>query len=390
MEENNYSYDLSKKPTDLANLIELLPDGTIIIRDVNKQLIQSSPLNCEVSILVRDEQEARKLYSKFSQAVESGNYNYLISDLEDVESYSNYKYTVFTVDSYKFLIIFADDTSIKTHSFINTQGIKSFYSVVNSKNGVKFIDIVGTFYSEASVEKVISDPDSNHNNSYLTINSVFLDVQHYLSELDKLSNQTNSSDSKDSTKETKMTTDKISFADRFKNNAIEGAYQGAARVAIDTFIEGIILTMKKSGVDESSIMIATAFLKSDVGTAIVSGAIGASVPYVPVDVMNNPVVEKIADKCVQNAVADSSELMANIAMKYVKPALEAAVSSFNKAAAPAITGKLGIFETEVPKVRVTKEASSEKVSSSSIDDLSDEEILMLMEKRRSQSATRLH
>ncbi len=384
--ENKYVFDVTN------TFLDIIPEGSVIIRDVNGIYLSSNTINQfgnshQIVFIAENRYEAINIYSEM---VKAAGERFHFNDIGETENAGGlYKFISFSYqdrNSKKLIkgrFIIPNKLEDSSKDLQQNYNLGSCYSTIVNNGSKKELHVVGTTYSEHSIESVLEKSNNlSVDADKLTYESIFLDIHHYVQELKNLINSTDNKDS-NSTKEQPMNT-KISFTDRLKNNAIEGAYQGAARVAIDTFIEAIVFTMKKSGVDESSIMLATAFLKSDIGTAIVSGAIGASVPYVPVDVMNNPVVEKIADKCVQNAVADTGQLMAEIALKYVKPALEAAANSFNKVSVPSFI--------EAPKVRVNNEAKeTSTVEKHTIDDLSDEEILMLIQKRREgQAATRLH
>lgn len=390
--ENKYVFDVT------GTFLDIIPEGSVIVRDVNSIYLSSNAINSfssshQLVFIVESRYEAINIFCEMQKAAGE---RFHFNDMGEVENAGGlYKFISFSFQfnvpnqSSKKLIngkfIIPNKLEDSSKDLQQNYNLGSCYSTIVNNGSKKELHMVGTTYPEHSIDSLreqLNKCELSIDSDKLTYETIFLDIHRYVQELKKLINSSDNKDS-NSTKEQPMNT-KISFTDRLKNNAIEGAYQGAARVAIDTFIEAIVFTMKKSGVDESSIMLATAFLKSDIGTAIVSGAIGASVPYVPVDVMNNPVVEKIADKCVQNAVADTGQLMAEVALKYVKPALEAAANSFNKVSVPSFI--------EAPKVRVNNEPKeTSTVEKHTIDDLSDEEILMLIQKRREgQAATRLH
>lgn len=110
-----------------------------------------------------------------------------------------------------------------------------------------------------------------------------------------------------------------------KQRAIEGSYQGAAKVAVNTFIEGLCMAAEKANPFYGSLI--KEFAKTDHGFVLLSGLMGAGIHFAPVDFVQSEKMQKIADKCVENAVGDGLNSVANFFGAFIAPAFQAAEKS---------------------------------------------------------------
>lgn len=118
-----------------------------------------------------------------------------------------------------------------------------------------------------------------------------------------------------------------SFADRLKRNMEEGAYQGAADVAVKNAIDLGIVALKASGVDPDMANKLSEFMKTPIGYGLISMAIGSGVMFIPGEYAKNPHVAKLADKCQQNGSAAGVSAVISFAVNFLKPAIDSAISN---------------------------------------------------------------
>ena len=134
------------------------------------------------------------------------------------------------------------------------------------------------------------------------------------------SNQSN----KNISKENKQMAD--SNMDFFKNNLIEGAYGGVAVVAVENVKKGLLAAAKSAGADEMSLAMASTFLDTPAGKSILSILVGSGVRFIPADIVQqNPHLQKVAEKCIQNAGSEGAQYAFKLATSYIMPALLNAV-----------------------------------------------------------------
>lgn len=135
--------------------------------------------------------------------------------------------------------------------------------------------------------------------------------------------ESNQSD-KNISKENKQMAD--SNTDFFKNNLIEGAYSGVAVVAVENVKKGLLAAAKAAGADEVSLGMASMFLDSPAGESLLSILVGSGVKFIPADVIQqNPHLQKVAEKCIQNAGSQGAQYAFKLATSYIMPALLGAV-----------------------------------------------------------------
>ena len=164
------------------------------------------------------------------------------------------------------------------------------------------------------------------------------------------SNQSN----KNISKENKQMAD--SNMDFFKNNLIEGAYGGVAVVAVENVKKGLLAAAKSAGADEMSLAMASTFLDTPAGKSILSILVGSGVRFIPADIVqSNPHLQKVAEKCIQNAGSEGAQYAFNLATTFILPALLNAIQSN-----PQISLLEGVNSAD--KLRVSTPANNQQVS----------------------------
>ena len=122
-------------------------------------------------------------------------------------------------------------------------------------------------------------------------------------------------------KEEKEPSKKSEALDWYKSRLLEGTYQGIAKEAVDKAIDLIVVASgNKEGVRD--------FLKSEIGFALVSGAVGSALHFVPFEQLQDAKVQKIADKCVENSVSSGVSKVIDTVVKFILPAVSEASSKF--------------------------------------------------------------
>lgn len=160
-----------------------------------------------------------------------------------------------------------------------------------------------------------------------------------------------------STKQFKKENNKMSNSiDFFKKNIIEGAYAGTAIVAVDNIKKAILSAAKAAGADEASLAIASTFFDTPAGKAILSIIVGSGVKFIPVDIIQeNPHLQKVAEKCIQNAGSEGAQYALNLATTFILPALLNAIQNN-----PQISLLEGMNSAD--KLRVSTPANNQQVS----------------------------
>lgn len=201
----------------------------------------------------------------------------------------------------------------------------------------------------------------------------FQAVKSEVSESSKTETKTNNS-----SKENKKMTNSKSFSEFLTSNLVEGAYAGAAASTIDNLAKGLLVGMKKAGLDDASLMMAEMMMNHPMGKSLLALMVGSGIELLPVEaVKNNPHIQKIGEKCIQNAGSQGVQFALEGAMKYVLPALMNAIQS---------TPQLSLLEqvNSGEKLRVPTSPSPSKEED--IPDLNETNPLLNMLKNVKQSA----
>lgn len=110
--------------------------------------------------------------------------------------------------------------------------------------------------------------------------------------------------------------------DWVKERFVEGSYQGAAKVTVNTLSESLVSLVSATKPDLAQPV--KEFLNTEVGFGILSAIIGAGTHFAPIPyVKENARVQKLADKCAENGVASVAEFAGMFAVNFIEPALKA-------------------------------------------------------------------
>ena len=128
------------------------------------------------------------------------------------------------------------------------------------------------------------------------------------------------------TKEEKKMTNTGFDTEFFTKNLVEGAYAGAANEVINNLAKSLVAAIKASGMDEFSVKTIEEGLNSPVGKILLSIAVGTGVRFIPIDfIQQNPHMQKVAEKCVENAGSKGTQFALNGVMNFVLPAVLGAI-----------------------------------------------------------------
>ena len=152
-----------------------------------------------------------------------------------------------------------------------------------------------------------------------------------------------------------------STIDFFKSNLVEGVYQGAAHSAVENLGKSLIAAMEQTGVDEVSINLAKQFVEHPMGKATLSLMLGAGIHFIPVEmIQGNKHLQKVAEKCIQNASSEGTQVALNAALNFVLPAMLNAVNN-NK--------QLAMLDSIAPDTKVRVETKDDKTDHLTTEDV---------------------
>ena len=90
--------------------------------------------------------------------------------------------------------------------------------------------------------------------------------------------------------------------DWVKGNLEEGLYQGVASSAVDNLSKALLKALEDTNVDPVTLAVFQKGLEDPMGKALLSLLVGSGVHFIPVETLQqNKHLQKVADKCVQNA-----------------------------------------------------------------------------------------
>lgn len=116
--------------------------------------------------------------------------------------------------------------------------------------------------------------------------------------------------------------------DWVKGNLEEGIYQGVASSALDNLSKAMLKGLEETNVDPATIAILKKSLEDPIGKAFLSLLVGSGVHFIPVETLQqNKHLQKVADKCVQNASSEGVQQAVNLAINFILPALTNAISN---------------------------------------------------------------
>lgn len=116
--------------------------------------------------------------------------------------------------------------------------------------------------------------------------------------------------------------------DWVKGNLEEGLYQGVASSAVDNLSKALLKALEETNVDPVTLAVFQKGLEDPMGKALLSLLVGSGVHFIPLETFQqNKHLQKVADKCVQNASSEGVQQVVNLALKFVLPALTNAISN---------------------------------------------------------------
>lgn len=160
----------------------------------------------------------------------------------------------------------------------------------------------------------------------------------------KIDNKVNSEMKTDNTKDPVA----LTMFERFKKNAVEGAYLGTAMTITDGTQAAILSFLKDEGVEESAIPAIAKFFNTNIGKALIATAAGTGMQFgmqfIPA-IADNVHANKISDKLQENGAALGMTAAQKLMFEYMAPMIMGALSKIPvtepikaRIAQPAITG----------------------------------------------------
>lgn len=219
-----------------------------------------------------------------------------------------------------YMLHFAED--------VKEANISKLEEAIIKTNNISFIYLFAKNIKEANLDKF---KDILENSEYKEKFANLYEKYKYnsssnLSEPKETPKTTEQTKTVKETKEEKKMTNTGFDTEFFTKNLVEGAYAGAANEVINNLAKSLVAAIKASGMDEFSVKTIEEGLNSPVGKIILSIAVGAGVRFIPLDfIQQNPHMQKVAEKCVENAGSKGTQFALNGVMNFVLPAVLGAI-----------------------------------------------------------------
>lgn len=391
-------------PEELKYFFSFVPENAVLFGGAIRDLISGKKEVKDLDLLFKDEKDIEDFFSNFRKNKDITYASVYVAESKYQKTVNIRKIYFEDISGTRYEIdcVVAKDQEC---AFLSDYDVNSLYGKVNKDN----VEILGSITND-NVNKVIDHiknkvaetrflKDVNGNvkqyrkdkisgkrfhvihfndfsgNLFLSSDDIFQrfqDVKNEVSESIKTETNNSSKENK------KMTNSNKSFSSFITGNLVEGAYAGAAATTIDNLAKGLLAAMKKAGMDEASLMMAEMMMNHPVGKSALAMMVGSGIHFIPVEyVQNNPHIQKIGEKCIQNAGSEGVQFALEGAIKYVLPALMSAIQS---------TPQLSLLEQVNPgdKLRVPASASASKEED--IPDLNEANPLLNILKNVKQSA----
>lgn len=366
-------------PEELKHFFSFVPENAVLFGGAIRDLVSGKTEVKDINLLFKNKEDIDDFFANLKKHKNVKYYRiykkeYKATNLSKI-IFGDFSGKIYEVDC-----VVAKD---QEHAFLSDYDVNSLYGKVNNDN----VEILGSITCD-NVNKVISHIKENLAESrflkqtednvkaYRTnkiqgkgfrvnnlddfigynflsskqIFEVFEAVKNEVSESSKTETNANNS----SKENKKMTNSNKSFSEFLTSNLVEGAYAGAAASTIDNLAKGLLVGMKKAGLDDASLMMAEMMMNHPMGKSLLALMVGSGIELLPVEaVKNNPHIQKIGEKCIQNAGSEGVQFALEGAMKYVLPALMGAIQS---------TPQLSLLEqvNSSEKLRVPTSASANK------------------------------
>lgn len=366
-------------PEELKYFFSFVPENAVLFGGAIRDLISGKKEVKDIDLLFKNEKDVSDFFKSFQNSYKN---KISYSSLSENTTYylkgiCRYKLCFgFDGKNYEIDCVVAKD---QTHAFLSDYDVNSLYGKV-SKDSVEILGSITSDNPSIVIKniknkiaqsrflvqtkdkvkdyradklsrkgfslKVEGDFSGSFFLSSKEIFQIFQAVKNEVSE----SSKTNNSNKEDK----KMTNSNKSFSSFITGNLVEGAYAGAAASTIDNLAKGLLVGMKKAGLDDASLMMAEMMMNHPMGKSLLAMMVGSGIELLPIEaVQNNPHIKKIGEKCIQNAGSEGVQFALEGAMKYVLPALMNAIQS---------TPQLSLLEqvNSSEKLRVPTSASANK------------------------------
>jgi hypothetical protein len=369
----------------LQKFFDLIPDNAVIFGGAVRDLVDDKSNINYIDLLFSSEKEVDEFIGKLKNVKDVT----FVSTKGIPEKYLELK----NVNVTKLYVVFNDNSAIKFDCVVPEDDNKSFFTDynVNSLFGYvskdkQSVEVVSTLIKRVGTNDILESIKKKHavsflikknlfrkskikdkgystndqeyfdvleENDFISCASVFEQVKNHKkvnkAEQSKSYSVKSNSINKDSSKENKMSNNSSNNAmNFFTSNLVEGAYAGVAAQVIDRLGDSIIVAMKKGGLDEVSVAIIESGIKTPIGKAFLSMLVGSGIHFIPADFLQqNKHLQKVADKCVQNAGSEGVQAVFNLAMTFVLPALMGAIN--DNPQIKALESLEGKFRVPVPE-----------------------------------------
>ena len=381
-------------PKELKNFFSFVPENAVLFGGAIRDLVSGKTEVKDIDLLFKTEEDISDFFSNLRNH-NGVKYCRIYIAESRYHKTTNLRKIIFgdyTGKRYEIDCVVAKD---QAHSFLSDYDVNSLYGKV-SKDSVEILgsitsddvnNVIGHIknkVAEARFLKGTKDNVVNYRKSKISYKGyfVFINGEKYFYEdvfmsskeifevFQAVKNEVSESsktEANNSSKENKkMTNSNKSFSEFLTSNLVEGAYAGAAASTIDNLAKGLLVGMKKAGLDDASLMMAEVMMNHPMGKSLLAMMVGSGIHFIPVEyVQNNPHIQKIGEKCIQNAGSEGVQFALEGAIKYVLPALMSAIQS---------NPQLSLLEQVNPgdKLRVPASASASKEEN--IPDLNEENV----------------
>lgn len=336
-------------PEELKYFFSFVPENAVLFGGAIRDLISGKKEIKDLDLLFKNKKDVVDFFKSFQ------NSNFSHSSWENSEYYlkgiCRYKlFFGFSGKNYEIDCVVAED---QTHAFLSDYDVNSLYGKVNKDS----VEILGSITSDdvnnviGHIKNKVAEARFLKGTKFNVVNyrknklsrkgffiektqyfyrDVFLSSKEILELFQAVKNEVSESikDTNNSSKENKKMTNSTNknFSSFLTDNLVEGAYAGAAASTIDNLAKGLLAGMKKAGLDDASLMMAEMMMNHPVGKVALAMMVGSGINLLPVEyVKNNTHIQKIGEKCIQNAGAQGTQFALEGVMNFLLPALMNAI-----------------------------------------------------------------
>jgi predicted nucleotidyltransferase len=196
--------------------------------------------------------------------------------------------------------------------------------------------VITTMFSDLDLTTVIDNCKNKkytiiNNNKFTALRKRKMELKGFPNtseQVKKTDNKVISEMKNDTTKDSAVPTT-ITMFERFKKNAVEGAYLGTAMTITDGTQAAILAFLKDEGVEESAIPAIAKFFGTNIGKALIATAAGTGMQFgmqfIPT-IADNAHANKIADKLQENGAALGMTAAQKLMFEYMAPMIMGALN----------------------------------------------------------------